>query len=60
MGQARKQLDGTKFKQQDDMLYIIGQFLNLDNNFPKEAEDLCDIVTAMCSNGYTALYKLLH
>eukprot|EP00957_Ditylum_brightwellii_P103762 7904773-Ditylum_brightwellii.AAC.1 len=58
-GQAWKHLDKIKCQQRDDISYFIGQFLNHEELFPKEAKDLCNIMTAENSNGYIAFYNLL-
>eukprot|EP00957_Ditylum_brightwellii_P154267 11739968-Ditylum_brightwellii.AAC.1 len=41
------------------MEYIIERFLNHDNAFPKDAEDLRNIVSAVNSDDYIALYNLV-
>eukprot|EP00957_Ditylum_brightwellii_P004163 317043-Ditylum_brightwellii.AAC.1 len=55
IGKAWKTLHPSKQNQHDDMMYTIGRLLNHDNIFPKDANNLRNIVSAANINGYTSL-----
>eukprot|EP00957_Ditylum_brightwellii_P134600 10261701-Ditylum_brightwellii.AAC.1 len=58
LGRTWKTLHPSKQNQCDVTAYILGQFLNHDL-FPKDTDDLRNIVSATNSNGYTTLHNLV-